>query len=68
MQEPLTRVDVLSILESATSPDELRAAVQAVALYMRSHPLDEVLLHKGAELMDRVYASGVRFGSQHPPH
>ena len=63
----VTRREVLAIVERARTPDELTAAIHAVAIYLKTNKLDDVLLSRGAALMDRVAAAGVRFGAQHPP-
>ena len=56
---------VMSILESAATEAELRAAIGVAAAFLRAHAPDEKMMHSMAALLKRAEAADVRFGRPH---
>ena len=61
----LSTDQVLLIVESAVSPDELRAAIGVAAAFLHAHAPDDKMVRAMSQLMIRVETAGIQFGRPH---
>jgi hypothetical protein len=68
--DPLSSDELLTTIEAARSPDEIRAAIHLLAVYLQHYMPDETLRHAFQEMMQRAEAMDLQFGRPHtdPSH
>jgi hypothetical protein len=63
--DPLSSDELEAAIQAASSPDEIRAAIHLLAVYLRHSTPDDTLRHAFQEMMQRAEAMDLQFGRAH---
>ena len=68
--DALSSDELVVTIEAAHTPDEIRAAIHLLAIYLRHHTPDDMLRYAFQDLMKRADTMDLQFGGAHsdPSH
>jgi hypothetical protein len=63
--DPLSSHELVTMMQAASSPDEIRAAIRLLAVYLQRSTPDDPLRHAFQEMIQRAEAMDLQFGGSH---